>query len=86
MNRLGQLRGRNNNDEVHRNILSVELAKLNISGFEGIDADSWIQNIEQFFEVSRTSLDQRTEIAISYLKGEAIKWWIDTGFIVANIP
>ncbi|KAE8790344.1 hypothetical protein D1007_35300 [Hordeum vulgare] len=50
--------------EARRSILSVKPAKLNISEFDGTDADSCIQNIEQFFESSRTPLDQRTEIAV----------------------
>ncbi|XP_040249281.1 uncharacterized protein [Aegilops tauschii subsp. strangulata] len=72
--------------EIRRNILSVKPTKLNIAEFEGLDADSWIQNIEQYFSTSRTSIEQRTEIAVSYLKGEAIQWWRGTGFIVSNTP
>lgn len=69
-----------------QNPLSIKPAKLNIAEFEGLDADSWIQNIEQYFSASRTPNEQRTEIAISYLKGEAIQWWRGTGFLVSNTP
>ena len=31
-------------------------------------------------------MEQRTEIVVSYLKGEAIQWWRGTGFLVANMP
>lgn len=72
--------------EVRRNLLCVKPAKLNIAEFEGLDADSWIQNIEQYFSASRTPNEQRTEIAVSYLKGEAIQWWRGTNFIVSKTP
>ena len=72
--------------ETRRNILSVKPAKLNIAEFEGVDADSWIQNIEQYFSAARTPIEQRTEIAVSYLKSEAIQWWRGTGFSPQNVP
>lgn len=66
--------GRPNTPEFRKNSLTVKPAKLNIAEFEGIDADSWIQNIEQYFDSARTPLDQRTEIVVSYLKGPAMQW------------
>ena len=72
--------------ETRRNILSVKPAKLNIAEFEGVGAYSWIQNIEQYFSAARTPIEQRTEIAVSYLKGEAIQWWRGTGFSSHNVP
>ena len=66
--------------------MSVKPAKLNIAEFDGVDADSWIQNIEQYFSAARTPIEQRTEIAVSYLKGEAIQWWRGTGFIAHHTP
>ncbi|KAK1691914.1 hypothetical protein QYE76_008611 [Lolium multiflorum] len=61
-------------------------AKLNIPEFDGDDVDSWIQIIEQYFDSARTQLDQRTEIAITYLKGPAIQWWRGTGYSSTNVP
>ena len=42
---------------------------MNIREFEGMDADSWIQVIEQYIDAARTPLEQRTEIGTTYLKG-----------------
>lgn len=58
-------RARPNTPDVRRNLLSVKPAKLNIAEFEGSDADSWIQNIEQYFDAARTPLEQRTEFDVS---------------------
>jgi hypothetical protein len=63
----------------------VKPAKLNIPEFEGDDADSWIQTIEQYFDAARTPLDQRTQIAVTYLTGPAIQWWRSTGFSTNNV-
>lgn len=69
-----------------RNTPIVKPAKLNIPEFAGQDADSWIQTIEQYFDSARTPLEQRTEIAIAYLKGDAMQWWRGTGFYAGNLP
>lgn len=79
-------RHRTHTPDVRRNILSVKPAKLNIAEFEGSDADSWIQNIEQYFSSARTPIEQRIEIVVSYLKGEAMQWWRGTSFLVHNMP
>ena len=65
---------------------AVKPAKMNIPEFEGQDADSWIQTIELYFDAARTPLEQRTEVAITYLKGDAIQWWRSTGYNPANVP
>ena len=62
-------------NDTRRNSPAVKPAKMNIPEFEGLDADSWIQVIEQYFDAARTPLEQRTEIATTYLKGPAIQWW-----------
>jgi hypothetical protein len=49
-----------------RRIPTVKPAKMNIPEFDGRDADLWIQT------VARTHLEQRTEVAVSYLQGEAM--------------
>lgn len=72
--------------EVRRNTMAVKPAKYNIPEFEGEDADAWIQQIEQYFESSRTPTDQRTEIAVSYLKGKAMNWWRGTGHSASTLP
>ena len=43
----------------------VKPAKMNIPEFSGVDADSWIQTIETYFDAARTPLDQRTEVAVT---------------------
>ena len=48
-------------------------AKMNIREFDGTDVDSWIQTVETYFSAARTPLEQRTEIAVTYLKGSAIQ-------------
>jgi hypothetical protein len=42
--------------------------------------------VEQYFDAARTPLDQRTEIAISYLKGKAVQWWRGSGYIASTLP
>ena len=84
--RRENIRNRSHTPDVRRNILSVKPAKLNITEFEGSDADSWIQNVEQYFSSARTPIEQMTEIVVSYLKGEAMQWWRGTGFLVHNMP
>ena len=59
---------------------------MHIPEFEGMDADSWIQVIERYFDAARTPLEQRTEIATTYLKGPAIQWWRGTGIQAGNLP
>jgi hypothetical protein len=56
----------------------VKPAKLNIPEFDGTDPDSWFQTIEQYFDSSRTALDNRTEVAVTYLRGPTIQWWRGT--------
>jgi hypothetical protein len=58
---------------------------MNIPEFEGQDPDSWIQTIKQYFDAARTPLDQRTEIAVTYLKGPAVQWWRGTGIPASTL-
>ena len=64
----------------------VKPAKMNIPEFDGTYADSWIQTIEQYFEAARTPLEQRTELAVTYLKSSAMEWWRGTGYSPYNTP
>jgi hypothetical protein len=64
----------------------VKSAKMNIPEFEGHDADSWIQTVEMYFDDARTPLEQRTEIAVTYLKGNDMRWWRGTHYNSTNIP
>lgn len=59
---------------------------MNITKFAGQDPHAWIQNLEQYFAAARTPLDHRTELAISYLTGPAMEWWIGAGYNVQNVP
>ena len=61
-------------------------AKMNIPEFYGTDVDSWIQTIEIYFDSTRTPLDCRTEVAVTYLKGDAVQWWRGTGYNTNNVP
>ena len=72
--------------EMRRMTPIVKPARTNIPEFDGEDADSWIQILEQYFDSARTQLDQRTDIAITYLKGPAMQWWIGTGYSPHNVP
>jgi hypothetical protein len=65
---------------------TVKPAKMNIPEFEGKDAESWIQTTELYFDSARTPLDQQTEVAVTYLKGDAIQWWRGTGYSASNLP
>jgi hypothetical protein len=38
------------------------------------------------FDSARTSLDQRTEIVVTYLKGDAMQWWRGTRYNAQNLP
>ena len=59
---------------------------MNIPEFDGTDAESWIQTIELYFDSACTPLEQRTKVAITYLKGDAIQWWRGTGYNPTNVP
>jgi hypothetical protein len=72
--------------ELRRPQPRVKPAKLHIPEFEGDDADSWIQTLEQYYDSARTPLDQQTEIAVTYLKGPAVQWWRGTGFTASSVP
>uniref|UniRef100_A0ACD6A7J9 Uncharacterized protein n=1 Tax=Avena sativa TaxID=4498 RepID=A0ACD6A7J9_AVESA len=72
--------------EIRRLAPAVKPAKMNIPEFDGIDPDSWIQTIEQYFDSARTPLEQRTEIAVTYLKEGAMQWWRGTGMAAATLP
>jgi hypothetical protein len=72
------------NLENRRGVPVVKAAKMNIPEFDGTDADSWIQTIELYFDSARTPLEQRTEVAVTYLKGNAIQWWRGTGYSATN--
>lgn len=39
-----------------------------------------------YFEDARTHVEQKTEIAVTNLKGPAIEWWRGTGMIANTIP
>ena len=69
-----------------RNTPVVKPARMHIPEFSRDDTDSWIQIIEQYFDAARTPLEQRTEIATTYLKGPAIQWWRSTGVQPTNLP
>ena len=69
-----------------RQVLTVKPAKLNISEFEGVDPEAWIQNLDQYFVAARTPIEHRTELAVSYLKGPAVQWWRGTGYSPNNVP
>jgi hypothetical protein len=64
----------------------IKPAKMNIPEFGGIDVDSWLQTIEIYFDAARTPLEQRTEVAVTYLTGEAMQWWRDTNDNATNLP
>ena len=72
--------------EVRRNLMAVKPAKFHILEFGGEDADAWIEQIEQYFESSRTPTEQRTELAVSYLTGRARQWWRGTGHSATTLP
>jgi hypothetical protein len=59
---------------------------MHILEFDGKDIDSWIQMIEMYFDSARTPLDQRTEVAVSYLQGEAMQWWRGTNYSAHTLP
>ena len=59
---------------------------MNIPECDGTDVDSWIQTIELYFDSARTPLETRTEVVVTYLKGDAIQWWRGTGYNSANLP
>jgi hypothetical protein len=46
---------------------AVKPARMDIHEFSGEDVDGWIQTIEMYFDSARTSLNQRTEIVVTYL-------------------
>jgi hypothetical protein len=64
----------------------VKPAKMHIPEFDGKDIDSWIQTIEMYFDSARTPLDQRTEVVVSYLQGEAMQWWRGTNYSAHTLP
>ena len=70
---------------MRKGIPAVKPAKMNIPKFDGTDVDSWIQTIELYFDSARTPLDSRIEVAVTYLKGEAMQWWRGTGYNSANL-
>lgn len=65
---------------------TVKPAKMNIPEFSGADVDSWIQTIEMYFEAARTPLEQRSEVAVTYLQGDAMQWWRGTNYSANNLP
>lgn len=72
--------------ELIRGVPAVKPAKMNIPEFDGTDVDSWIQTIELYVDAARTPLENRIEVAVTYLKGDAIQWWRGTGYNVTNVP
>ena len=64
----------------------VKPAKYNIPEFDGPNTNSWIQTIEMYFEAARTPLEQKTEIAVTYLTWPAIEWWRGTGITADTLP
>jgi hypothetical protein len=60
-------------------------ANLDIPQFDGRDVDLWIQAVEMYFDAARTPLEQQTEVAISYMQGEAMQWWRDTNTVHLGI-
>ena len=82
----GQRQRQYTHQDNRRMVLTVKPAKLNISEFEGVDPESRIQNLEQYFAAARTPIEHRTELAVSYLKGPAVQWWRGTGYAPNNVP
>lgn len=60
--------------------------KLNFPEFDGTDPDGWIAKAEKYFEVARMPLEQRSEYAVTYLKGRASYWWRGTGCNATTLP
>jgi len=58
---------------------------MNIPEFDGTDVDSWLQTIELYFDSARTPLENRTEVEVTNLKGDAIQWWRGTGYSATNL-
>ena len=69
-----------------RGLPSGKPEKLNIPECDGSDVDSWILTVELYFESARTPLDRRTEVFVTYLKGDAIQWWRGTGYTTCHVP
>lgn len=69
-----------------RALALVKPAKYNIPEFEGTGTDSWIQTVELYFKAARTPLEQKIEIAVTYLKGPATEWWRGTGITANTLP
>lgn len=72
--------------DMRRTTPMVKAAKFHLPEFNGTDADSWIQQVEQYFNAARTPTEQRTEFAVSYLTGKAVQWWRGTGHTASNLP
>jgi hypothetical protein len=41
---------------------------------------------KMYFDATRTPLEHRTEIAVTYLKEDAMLWWRGTHYTNNNIP
>ncbi|XP_044356666.1 uncharacterized protein [Triticum aestivum] len=82
----GEVGQRDQGQDNRRQLAIVKPAKYNIPKFDGSSTDSWIQTIELYFEAARTPLEQKTEIAVTYLKGPTIEWWRGTGIVPNTLP
>lgn len=59
---------------------------MNFPEFDGTGTDGWIAKAEKYFDAARMSLDQRTDYAVTNLKGRAHYWWRSTGCNALTLP
>lgn len=49
--------------------------KIEMSLFEGSDPDGWILRVEKYFTVCRLTEEEKVDVAVVAMEGDALKWY-----------
>ena len=70
-------KGRSQGEEIgnNRQLFRSKFNKLEFPKFASNDPTEWFNRVGQFFEFQEVSEDQKVQLAVYHLEGEANQWW-----------
>ncbi|KAL9426701.1 hypothetical protein AB3S75_033478 [Citrus x aurantiifolia] len=67
-------RGSNNN-HIGKNSIQTRFSKLNFPKFEGENPSGWIYTCDRFFNINEIVEEEKVEMALIHLEGQALEWF-----------
>ncbi|XP_078447009.1 uncharacterized protein LOC144715877 [Wolffia australiana] len=76
----GEVETRNDTRSGNRNMEHIQQvrSKMEAPKFRGDDVEGWVRGMERFFQVQEVVSEDRIDVAMANLEGEALQWYLWT--------